>query len=605
MASPPSSGVASSPPTTNSRRSSTSSNYDEEVLDPRVQVELEKLNHATDAINRLELELDEARGAFRQMLTESAVKLNALSKKLGSCIEKARPYYEARMHCKEAQMETQKAAIRFERANSMHVAAKEMVALAEQGLARQGRGGFDPAWQEMLNHSTMKVNEAEQERIASESYHKLASHRYQEADQYVKFLQKDLKRNIAKSRSYFETKAKLNQLMEEQKTRVTKLEEQVLQTKKLYAESLQNLEQISDEIHQQREEQRIMRSLGSRESGVGAETPDPPHKVETPSPERAKPPKVATNAAAVIANSPSSSPSSQEGSAQLGSTSTTTITATTTASSSAVPPPPPEISLNPPESDEDEEEPELTAVVDFNDIKDSLREIKESLSACTTPERGASPIPQEETADDGCRSGDDDVFKQPRFPTIPQQQMATVRDAASAAVAVVSGSPKGLASLGSEGNLSSFNAPPRAGSGLSSASRSSSFHRHLGIARPLTASSNASSVDDLESETESLASVEMLGDQQIEMLMMDEEIAAMKRHSEEGAGVVGSAGDGSESDAMGNTKRESELEQVLRSISLKHSVSLEKLKNIALNIKEASKRPVNLNDACEDSNLQE
>ena len=92
--------MASSPPTTSSRRSSTSSNYDEEVLDPRVQVELEKLNHATDAINRLELELDEARGAFRQMLTESAVKLNALSKKLGSCIEKARPYYEARMQCK-------------------------------------------------------------------------------------------------------------------------------------------------------------------------------------------------------------------------------------------------------------------------------------------------------------------------------------------------------------------------------------------------------------------------------------------------------------------------------------------------------------------------
>ena len=88
----------------------------------------------------------------------------------------------------------------------------DKVALAEQGLAKQGRGGFDPAWQEMLNHSTMKVNEAEQERIASESYHKLASHRYQEADQYVKFLQKDLKRNIAKSRSYFETKAKFNQV---------------------------------------------------------------------------------------------------------------------------------------------------------------------------------------------------------------------------------------------------------------------------------------------------------------------------------------------------------------------------------------------------------
>jgi hypothetical protein len=112
-----------------SRNDSLSDDYDEEVLDPRVQIELEKLNHATDSINRLELELDDARGAFRQLLSESALRLNTLSKKLGGCIEKARPYYEARIQCKETQMETQKAAIRFERANSMHVAAKEMVGI--------------------------------------------------------------------------------------------------------------------------------------------------------------------------------------------------------------------------------------------------------------------------------------------------------------------------------------------------------------------------------------------------------------------------------------------------------------------------------------------
>ena len=45
--------------------------------------------------------LQEARANFRQTLTESTQQLNALAKKLGSCIEKARPYYEARLRLKE------------------------------------------------------------------------------------------------------------------------------------------------------------------------------------------------------------------------------------------------------------------------------------------------------------------------------------------------------------------------------------------------------------------------------------------------------------------------------------------------------------------------
>lgn len=38
----------------------------------------------------------------------------------------------------------------------MHEAAKEMVQLAEQGYNRREEPS-DPAWQEMLNHATMKV----------------------------------------------------------------------------------------------------------------------------------------------------------------------------------------------------------------------------------------------------------------------------------------------------------------------------------------------------------------------------------------------------------------------------------------------------------------
>ncbi|XP_043252130.1 uncharacterized protein LOC122397201 isoform X1 [Colletes gigas] len=245
----------------------------DDAVDPRVQVELEILNTATDDINKLEVDLDEARATFRELLCESTLKIDTLAKKLGTCIEKSRPYYDARFKAKEALQETQKAAIRFERANSQHAAAKEMVYLAEEGLRTEGRC-FDHAWQEMLNHATSRVNESEHERALSEAEHRHTTTLYHKAEHEVQRLQNELKRTIAKSsmgarRSlllinsiayrhnllmlpYYEMKAHFNQMLEEQKLRVSALERSVGDAKMTYAEALRNLEKISDEIHRTR-----------------------------------------------------------------------------------------------------------------------------------------------------------------------------------------------------------------------------------------------------------------------------------------------------------------------------------------------------------------
>ncbi|CAK9833633.1 SH3 domain-binding protein 5-like [Anthophora retusa] len=245
----------------------------DDAVDPRVQIELERLNTATDDINKLEVDLDEARATFRELLCESTLKIDSLAKKLGACIEKSRPYYDARFKAKEALQETQKAAIRFERANSQHAAAKEMVYLAEEGLRTEGRC-FDHAWQEMLNHATARVNECKHERALSEAEHRHTTALYHKAEYEVQRLQRELKRAIAKSsmgarRSlllinsiayrhnllmlpYYEMKAHFNQMLEEQKLRVSALERSVGEAKMTYAEALRNLEKISDEIHRTR-----------------------------------------------------------------------------------------------------------------------------------------------------------------------------------------------------------------------------------------------------------------------------------------------------------------------------------------------------------------
>lgn len=255
--------------------STSSEDFEDESLDPRIQIELEKLNKASEEINRLELELDDARASFRQTLSESTQKLDVLAKKLGSCVEKARPYYDARVKAKDAHIETQRAALRFERACSMHEAAKEMVQLAEQGYMRRELPS-DPAWQEMLNHATMKVNEAEKERNESELEHQRTMNKFKVAEDQVQMLQKELKRAINKSKPYFEMKARFNQVMEEHKCKVSVLEEDVSSAKSLYSTALRSLEAISDEIHRQRLERRQHQQLGVRGSGVGAECPLPP-----------------------------------------------------------------------------------------------------------------------------------------------------------------------------------------------------------------------------------------------------------------------------------------------------------------------------------------
>jgi len=243
----------------------------EEELDPRIQIELEKLNTTTDEINRLETEQDEANAGFRTLLTKSTQQLNALSKKLGSCIEKARPYYEALEEYKNAQESCQEAAVQYQRTSGNHRAAKETIALAEQRfLSQKHEWKFDSAWQEMLNQATFKVMEAENQRTASEKEHQRSAVVFAAAKEKFQRLEKSLKSVVQKSRPYFEQKEEFQMKLMAQKQKVELLQHNVAQAKLSYAETLRTLEAISEQIHEKRA------ALRPREPGVGAEKSSSP-----------------------------------------------------------------------------------------------------------------------------------------------------------------------------------------------------------------------------------------------------------------------------------------------------------------------------------------
>ncbi|MGH0132831.1 UNVERIFIED_CONTAM: hypothetical protein FKN15_052586 [Acipenser sinensis] len=211
--------------------------------------------------------LQEARQKFRSVLVEATVKLDELVKKIGKAVEESKPYWEARRVARQAQLEAQKATQDFQRATEVLRAAKETIALAEQRLLEDDQRQFDSAWQEMLNHATQRVMEAEQTKTRSELVHKETAAKYNAAMSRMKQLEKKLKRAINKSKPYFELKAKYYMQLEQLKKNVDELQAKLSLSKGAYKTALKNLEMISDEIH----ERRRSSAMGPRGRGVGAE----------------------------------------------------------------------------------------------------------------------------------------------------------------------------------------------------------------------------------------------------------------------------------------------------------------------------------------------
>ncbi|XP_032663798.1 SH3 domain-binding protein 5 homolog isoform X2 [Odontomachus brunneus] len=237
-----------------------------------IQIELENLNNATDDINKLETELDEAHTAFRQLLSDTTRRLKEITDKLGtSCIEKARCYYEALEMARQAQVQCQQQAQLFQRASEIHAAAKETVALAEaRFMSHQHEWNFDQAWQDMLNHATIKVMDAENQKAECGREHHRRAMLFHDAEKKLVQLEEKHRRSIIKARPYFEVKAQCDQMLATQKERVEHLQQTVKEAKRNYATSLRTLEDISNQIHQQRRDYDIVVN-GPREPGVGAE----------------------------------------------------------------------------------------------------------------------------------------------------------------------------------------------------------------------------------------------------------------------------------------------------------------------------------------------
>lgn len=137
---------------------------------------------------------------------------------------------------------------------------------------------FDNAWQEMLNHATQKVMDAEKQKAECHAEHQKRTRVFHLAEQKFQQLEERFRRSITKSRPYFEEKQICQDQLQTQKNRIEELQVQVQAAKTTYATALRNLERISDDIHRQRGDYPQLLNTpppGPREPGVGAELNSP------------------------------------------------------------------------------------------------------------------------------------------------------------------------------------------------------------------------------------------------------------------------------------------------------------------------------------------
>ncbi|CAD5125051.1 DgyrCDS13294 [Dimorphilus gyrociliatus] len=248
---------------------------DNEEMDPRVQAELECMNDTATEINKLENVLEVSRRNFRIQMKESTETMNAMYRKLKSAVNKARPYYEAVREAKKAHSQAQTAAKEYQMAIDRYRAAKETVCIAEKRLKiemeenpGEDKRILDPAWQEMMNHATIKFMDAENSKTQLEEIHKVKAVEYSGTQQRVRELERKMPLSIGKAKPYFDTKEKLEHILEQQKSEIELNQKEIIEAKQQYSNCLMRLEKISDDIRRKRN---IKNILPPRTPGVGAE----------------------------------------------------------------------------------------------------------------------------------------------------------------------------------------------------------------------------------------------------------------------------------------------------------------------------------------------
>ncbi|CAH8539917.1 unnamed protein product [Schistosoma mattheei] len=215
-----------------------------------VEVQLDILNKTSTQINDLERRLEISRDVYRKVLSDQSDKLQKLSKKLGKCIIRTRPYNELKQKQAHYRKEIQMAALKYENAISTLSAARDTLAKLEACVSEPGVR--DPNLLESLNQSITDFNNANKSLNNAKLEHEKLMEIYATNEQSLRCLEKRLRFDIQKAKPYYTMYDHFMLKMEDAKTHVELCTDKLKACKIIYSDAMCKLELLSNSIHTKR-----------------------------------------------------------------------------------------------------------------------------------------------------------------------------------------------------------------------------------------------------------------------------------------------------------------------------------------------------------------
>ncbi|CAO4371214.1 unnamed protein product [Caenorhabditis nigoni] len=220
-----------------------------------IRKQLENLNDATDDINSYEMKLESVKRQFCETQLMFNKEISGTAKKLAKQISKSRPFFELKSREIEIRKFVQQAAAEFERQKTAVEMAREQVQLLHQSLNNNLESDAEKHYVDVIEQQLDLVREAEDECLKAEKMHAARVRDLLQLEMAMKKLSQEHGSSIKKARPYYERKEVLTRTMNSQLELMSILEHEVQERKDSYSDSMRALEQISDQIHQERSSQ--------------------------------------------------------------------------------------------------------------------------------------------------------------------------------------------------------------------------------------------------------------------------------------------------------------------------------------------------------------
>uniref|UniRef100_A0A8R1HKU5 Guanine nucleotide exchange factor rei n=1 Tax=Caenorhabditis japonica TaxID=281687 RepID=A0A8R1HKU5_CAEJA len=230
----------------------------EEAGDPQmmsIRRQLENLNDATDDINSYEMKLEHVKKQFCETQLIFNREISGIPNKLAKHISKARPFFDLKSREPNLRRFAQQAAALFERQKTVVEMAREQLTILHSSLNNNDEMDAEKKYIDVIEQQLELVNEAEAECAEAERAHAARVRDLLQLETTLRRLLQENGPSIKKARPYYDRKEVLTKTMNSQIELMSILENEVQDRKDSYSTSMRALEQISEQIHQERSSQ--------------------------------------------------------------------------------------------------------------------------------------------------------------------------------------------------------------------------------------------------------------------------------------------------------------------------------------------------------------